>query len=165
MNQHPCSGLHLGSVSPEKFGAVLVRPVVEDLADVVNIGTDRLRREDVVRHEMNAFFERVWHGGVGVGFIHLHVLHQEVKVGETLGQRDGNATSETPHVDHFSHAKPLPVVAVEEVVQLITGKLPLRSHAASEQFSILSIFGNVFKVGAFHVVRKVESLDSGQDLY
>lgn len=113
MDQDPRPGLELGGVGAKQLSAVLVRPVVEDLADVVDLGTDRLRREDVARHEVHAVLERVGHGRVGIGLVHLHVLHEEVEVGEALGQGDRDAAPEAPNIDHLGITEPCPVVSVE----------------------------------------------------
>lgn len=160
VDQEPGSGLELGIMGSKELGAVLVGPVVEDLTDVVHISTDGLWREDVAGLEVHAVLERAGHGGVGIGLVHLHVLDEQVEFREAFGKGNRDAAPEATHVDHLGLAESCPVVAVQEVVELIAGKLPLRCHSAGKQLSILGTFGNVFEVSALDIMCEVERLSS-----
>lgn len=158
VDQEPGTDLKLGSVGAKELGAVLVGPVVEDLADVVDISADGLGREDVAGLEVHAVLERAGHGGVGLGLVHLHVLDEQVQVREALGEGNRDAAPEATHVDHLGLAELRPVVAVQKVVQLVAGKFPLRCHSARKQLSILGTFGDVFEVSALDIVCEIERL-------
>lgn len=152
------SGLELGSMGSKELSAVLVGPVVEDLTDVIHIGTYRLCGEDVAGHEVDTVLERAGHSGMGVGLVHLHVLYKQVEVREALSKGNRDAAPEAAHVDYLGLAESCPVIAVQEMMELITGKLPLRCHAARKQLSILGTFGDVFEISSLDIMCKIERL-------
>lgn len=125
--------------SLQNQGTVLIRPVMEDPTEKVDIRLDGLKCEHVVNHELESVFELSWNIAIGL-FDHLfHVLDNDREIGEVLGQFHGNMPGTSSNINHFDWAQRLPVIVGDNVRRVILLHRHIRFHTVCKSLGPLGI--------------------------
>lgn len=81
----------------------MVRPVVENELDHIDVCLNRLGLEEIVGHECDARFHIFRHVGVERGLNFGEILNYDVEIGVVSGENYIVMTSRAAKLEHVSH--------------------------------------------------------------
>ena len=137
-----------------------VGPVVEDVAEQVDVRRARLRPEEVVLHELDPAGHVGGHGVLGPADHVGEILHDEVQVGVALGEGDADVASGAADVDHGAVARAAvgadgrPGVAFRQEGGREADSVGEGGHGAGEALGHVRVGGVVLPYGLVGVLRQ-----------
>ena len=126
---------------PENLDTVLVRPIVEDPTEKVDIGAfDRLLREEIVGHKSDAVQEFARNMRRIVQYNLWHILYDELDVFELLCKRNAEGTVGAADINKLPDAKIFPWKRMPYMTVLVPFSAVYESHSISESVGSGRIF-------------------------